>query len=181
MITFLRRSQTYWGTSSRRSEGRGHRRQWLTSSHGSRAMAISWSTSRQEQWDCRVGRRPSWRTLCRIRTSCLVDPCCYNLSLSWALSRCKSFTGPPLFRLSYAHSFREVIDRRPEEFKITCLTGLKSLFPDGVQPFFAGFGNRPTVSQSASSLCLSAMLNIHSGFRMWKHTRQSVSHSNESS
>ncbi|KAL3106206.1 hypothetical protein niasHT_016893 [Heterodera trifolii] len=38
---------------------------------------------------------------------------------------------------------KEVIERKPEEFKIACLTDLKSLFPIG-QPFFAGFGNRET-------------------------------------
>ncbi|KAL3071729.1 hypothetical protein niasHT_035630 [Heterodera trifolii] len=38
---------------------------------------------------------------------------------------------------------KEVIERKPEEFKIACLTDLKSLFPVG-QPFFAGFGNRET-------------------------------------
>jgi len=55
-------------------------------------------------------------------------------------------SGPVLLSpLSILGAFKmEVIDRRPEEFKITCLAGLKSLFPDGVQPFFAGFGNRPT-------------------------------------
>ena len=56
-------------------------------------------------------------------------------------------------------NFREVIERRPgkypeykylftigfpDEFKIECLTELKSLFPTE-QPFFAGFGNRETV------------------------------------
>lgn len=38
---------------------------------------------------------------------------------------------------------KEVIERKPEEFKIACLTDLKSLFPSK-QPFFAGFGNRET-------------------------------------
>jgi len=37
-----------------------------------------------------------------------------------------------------------VIERRPDEFKIACLSDLKALFPSK-QPFFAGFGNRPTV------------------------------------
>ncbi|CAI2354951.1 unnamed protein product [Caenorhabditis sp. 36 PRJEB53466] len=38
---------------------------------------------------------------------------------------------------------REVIERRPEEFKIAALTDLKKLFPSG-NPFYAGFGNRIT-------------------------------------
>ena len=38
---------------------------------------------------------------------------------------------------------REVIDRRPEEFKIAALTDIRSLF-GGRNPFYAGFGNRIT-------------------------------------
>lgn len=39
---------------------------------------------------------------------------------------------------------REVIKRKPEEFKIACLKDIKRLF--GVTaPFYAGFGNRITV------------------------------------
>ncbi|KAI6230717.1 LNS2 protein [Aphelenchoides fujianensis] len=38
---------------------------------------------------------------------------------------------------------KEVIERRPEEFKIACLQDLRSLFPVK-SPFFAGFGNRET-------------------------------------
>ena len=44
-------------------------------------------------------------------------------------------------------SFREVIERRPEEFKIAALTDLKKLFPVP-HPFFAGFGNRETDTKS---------------------------------
>jgi phosphatidate phosphatase LPIN len=40
---------------------------------------------------------------------------------------------------------QEVILRRPEEFKIACLRDIRSLFPANVSPFYAGFGNRPTV------------------------------------
>jgi len=43
---------------------------------------------------------------------------------------------------------REVILRRPEEFKIQCLTEIQSLFvgasKTGSNPFYAGFGNRET-------------------------------------
>ncbi|GMR40478.1 hypothetical protein PMAYCL1PPCAC_10673, partial [Pristionchus mayeri] len=38
---------------------------------------------------------------------------------------------------------REVIERRPEEFKIAALSDLKQLFHTE-DPFFAGFGNRET-------------------------------------
>ncbi len=37
---------------------------------------------------------------------------------------------------------REVIMKKPEEFKIACLREIVALFPEGYNPFFAGFGNR---------------------------------------
>lgn len=37
---------------------------------------------------------------------------------------------------------REVIERKPEEFKIACLGDLRSLWPEKHNPFYAGFGNR---------------------------------------
>jgi len=44
---------------------------------------------------------------------------------------------------SLIHAFkREVIDRNPEEFKISCLKDIQSLF-GARNPFFAGYGNRP--------------------------------------
>ena len=39
---------------------------------------------------------------------------------------------------------REVIQRKPHLLKIPLLTEIKNLFPDNVNPFFAGFGNRDT-------------------------------------
>lgn len=39
---------------------------------------------------------------------------------------------------------REVIERRPEEFKIQCLESLKSCYPPHFNPYTAGFGNRPS-------------------------------------
>lgn len=46
------------------------------------------------------------------------------------------------------HSFkREVIRRKPDEFKIDVLSDIKRLFgKDNKQPYIAGFGNRPTVT-----------------------------------
>lgn len=44
--------------------------------------------------------------------------------------------------------FREVVLRRPQEFKIRCLEDIKSLFPEQYNPFFAGFGNRDTDEMS---------------------------------
>lgn len=39
---------------------------------------------------------------------------------------------------------REVILRRPQEFKIAALRDIQRLFPPGYNPFYAGFGNRDT-------------------------------------
>lgn len=37
---------------------------------------------------------------------------------------------------------REVIEKKPEKFKISCLSDIKALFPAGSNPFYAGYGNR---------------------------------------
>ncbi|CAB4005641.1 Hypothetical predicted protein [Paramuricea clavata] len=37
---------------------------------------------------------------------------------------------------------REVIEKKPEDFKIPCLRNIRKLFPSKNDPFFAGFGNR---------------------------------------
>ncbi|XP_076034413.1 phosphatidate phosphatase LPIN isoform X4 [Oratosquilla oratoria] len=37
---------------------------------------------------------------------------------------------------------REVIERKPEEFKISCLRDIQALFPSDRNPFYAGYGNR---------------------------------------
>lgn len=41
---------------------------------------------------------------------------------------------------------KEVIAREPEKFKISCLQGIKNIFPHSqkLNPFWAGFGNRHT-------------------------------------
>uniref|UniRef100_A0A1I8IZG2 phosphatidate phosphatase n=1 Tax=Macrostomum lignano TaxID=282301 RepID=A0A1I8IZG2_9PLAT len=54
--------------------------------------------------------------------------------------------GPVLLSpLSLMRAFhQEVIARRPEAFKIACLRDVRSLFPAEAQPFWAGFGNRPS-------------------------------------
>ncbi|XP_051163816.1 phosphatidate phosphatase LPIN2 isoform X2 [Leptopilina boulardi] len=37
---------------------------------------------------------------------------------------------------------REVIEKKPEEFKISCLSDIQALFPEESKPFYAGYGNR---------------------------------------
>jgi phosphatidate phosphatase PAH1 len=46
----------------------------------------------------------------------------------------------PTSLLSAFH--REVIERKPEEFKISCLRDIQALFPSGSNPFYAGYGNK---------------------------------------
>uniref|UniRef100_A0AC34GKD4 LNS2/PITP domain-containing protein n=1 Tax=Panagrolaimus sp. ES5 TaxID=591445 RepID=A0AC34GKD4_9BILA len=46
---------------------------------------------------------------------------------------------------------KEVIERKPEEFKIACLSNLRDLFPDE-HPFYAGFGNRETDIKTYSAV-----------------------------
>ncbi|KAM9500748.1 phosphatidate phosphatase LPIN2-like [Clarias gariepinus] len=37
---------------------------------------------------------------------------------------------------------RELIEKKPEKFKIECLTDIRNLFPSNSEPFYAAFGNR---------------------------------------
>ncbi|XP_058881773.1 phosphatidate phosphatase LPIN1 isoform X1 [Acipenser ruthenus] len=54
--------------------------------------------------------------------------------------------GPVLLSPSSLFSalHREVIEKKPEKFKIQCLTDIKNLFHPNIEPFYAAFGNRPT-------------------------------------
>mmetsp|Transcript_29934 Transcript_29934/g.69219 ORF Transcript_29934/g.69219 Transcript_29934/m.69219 type:complete len:1139 (+) Transcript_29934:115-3531(+) len=47
---------------------------------------------------------------------------------------------------------REVIRRKPQEFKIACLQNIVNLFPGSKNPFHAGFGNRPTDQESYAAV-----------------------------
>ncbi|KAI7800229.1 putative phosphatidate phosphatase LPIN1, partial [Triplophysa rosa] len=54
--------------------------------------------------------------------------------------------GPVLLSPSSLFSalHREVIEKRPEKFKVACLTDIKNLFYPNTEPFYAAFGNRDT-------------------------------------
>uniref|UniRef100_A0A8P4G1G5 phosphatidate phosphatase n=1 Tax=Dicentrarchus labrax TaxID=13489 RepID=A0A8P4G1G5_DICLA len=54
--------------------------------------------------------------------------------------------GPVLLSPSSLFSalHREVIEKKPEKFKVECLNDIKNLFYPNKQPFYAAFGNRPT-------------------------------------
>ena len=43
-------------------------------------------------------------------------------------------------------NYREVIEKKPEEFKIQCLRDILALFPPNSKPFYAGYGNKINVS-----------------------------------
>ena len=45
---------------------------------------------------------------------------------------------------------REVIEKRPEDFKIECLRQIKAIFPEDHNPFHAGFGNKHSVREVVS-------------------------------
>lgn len=45
---------------------------------------------------------------------------------------------------------REVIEKKPEKFKMECLTDIKNLFLPNAAPFYAAFGNRPSVSDAVA-------------------------------
>ena len=47
---------------------------------------------------------------------------------------------------------QEVIAKKPEAFKIRCLEEVKSIFPPGSNPFFAGYGNRQTDVKSYEAI-----------------------------
>uniref|UniRef100_A0A3Q2QFW7 Lipin 1 n=1 Tax=Fundulus heteroclitus TaxID=8078 RepID=A0A3Q2QFW7_FUNHE len=54
--------------------------------------------------------------------------------------------GPVLLSPSSLFSalHREVIEKKPEKFKVECLTDIRNLFYPNTEPFYAAFGNRPT-------------------------------------
>lgn len=60
-----------------------------------------------------------------------------------SLVSCLSFALIPV--RDHGHS-REVIEKKPEVFKVACLSDIQQLFLPQRQPFYAAFGNRPNVS-----------------------------------
>ncbi|XP_008308631.1 phosphatidate phosphatase LPIN1 isoform X1 [Cynoglossus semilaevis] len=54
--------------------------------------------------------------------------------------------GPVLLSPSSLFSalHREMIEKKPEKFKVECLTDIKNLFHPNTEPFYAAFGNRAT-------------------------------------
>lgn len=58
---------------------------------------------------------------------------------------------------------REVIEKKPEKFKIACLNDIKSLFPDEHNPLFAGYGNRENdvIAYTAVGIPVSRIFTIN--------------------
>uniref|UniRef100_A0A915JML2 LNS2/PITP domain-containing protein n=1 Tax=Romanomermis culicivorax TaxID=13658 RepID=A0A915JML2_ROMCU len=57
---------------------------------------------------------------------------------------------------------REVIEKKPEVFKIDCLLKIKALFPSRLNPFYAGFGNKATdeITYKSCGIHSSRIFNI---------------------
>ena len=66
------------------------------------------------------------------------------------------------------YMYREVIEKRPEEFKIHCLKQIQAIFPEGFNPLHAGFGNRHNVSQQACNMYVTC--DMHVTCRTSSHT-----------
>jgi phosphatidate phosphatase LPIN len=58
---------------------------------------------------------------------------------------------------------KEVIERKPQEFKISCLEDIKFLFPVDRNPFYAGYGNRvnDVISYKTVGIPLSRIFTIN--------------------
>ena len=69
-----------------------------------------------------------------------------------------NYISPVLYLLSFIHFMVlikvgvQVILKKPEEFKIRCLSDIRSLFPETENPLYAGFGNKNTDTMSYSAV-----------------------------
>eukprot|EP00878_Enallax_costatus_P028108 GHUV01030320.1.p1 GENE.GHUV01030320.1~~GHUV01030320.1.p1 ORF type:complete len:326 (+),score=142.24 GHUV01030320.1:363-1340(+) len=77
--------------------------------------------------------RPAWFLL-----NCPVGGCVW-----WCNTPIGSASANMLFFISL-YIYREIVVRRPHEFKIACLQDIRALFPPDWNPFYGGFGNRDT-------------------------------------
>ena len=64
----------------------------------------------------------------------------YNSTLKMKLHECTCTC--ILLSIVVLTSFREVIEKKPQEFKIGCMRDIRALFPLSSNPFAAGFGNK---------------------------------------
>lgn len=76
-----------------------------------------------------------------------------------------SRTDPPCVFVCFD---REVIEKKPEKFKVQCLTDIRNLFFPNTEPFYAAFGNRPAVSSGlGGGLWGSCRLTAATGEAAW--------------
>jgi len=90
--------------------------------------------------------------------------------LKWVIQDKFNLPGGPLLlspTSTFASLHREVIEKKPEIFKIGCLRDIKSLFAP-MNPFYAGFGNRPndTVAYTAAGVPANCVYIIDSTGRV---------------
>uniref|UniRef100_A0A673G0X2 phosphatidate phosphatase n=1 Tax=Sinocyclocheilus rhinocerous TaxID=307959 RepID=A0A673G0X2_9TELE len=82
----------------------------------------------------------------------------------------------PSSLLSALH--REVIEKRPEKFKVACLTDIKNLFLPNTEPFYAAFGNRGTdvFSYKEVGVPLNRIFTVNpKGELMQEHAKTNIS------
>uniref|UniRef100_H2USI3 phosphatidate phosphatase n=1 Tax=Takifugu rubripes TaxID=31033 RepID=H2USI3_TAKRU len=88
--------------------------------------------------------------------------------------------GPVLLSPSSLFSalHREVIERKPEIFKVECLNDIRTLFSPNQQPFYAAFGNRPTdvYSYKEAGVPLNRIFTVNpKGELVQEHAKTNVS------
>ncbi|KAM6149743.1 phosphatidate phosphatase LPIN1 isoform 1-T1 [Erethizon dorsatum] len=73
---------------------------------------------------------------------------------------------------------REVIEKKPEKFKVQCLTDIKNLFFPNTEPFYAAFGNRPAdvYSYKQVGVSLNRIFTVNpKGELVQEHAKTSIS------
>lgn len=97
---------------------------------------------------CRSRRRSISSRLCKKNIRCrVVRFCCLRRPFSTPCTGIDFFSFFQFFEsILIFLFFREVIEKKPEIFKTGCLRDIASLYPSTINPFYAGFGNRPNVS-----------------------------------
>ncbi|NWR56378.1 LPIN1 phosphatase, partial [Bucorvus abyssinicus] len=88
--------------------------------------------------------------------------------------------GPVLLSPSSLFSVfhREMIEKKPEKFKVQCLTDIKNLFYPNTEPFYAAFGNRPTdvYSYKQVGVSLSRIFTVNpKGELIQEHAKTNIS------
>uniref|UniRef100_A0A8C9QPE5 phosphatidate phosphatase n=1 Tax=Spermophilus dauricus TaxID=99837 RepID=A0A8C9QPE5_SPEDA len=71
---------------------------------------------------------------------------------------------------------REVIEKKPEKFKVQCLTDIKNLFFPNTEPFYAAFGNRDVYSYKQVGVSLNRIFTVNpKGELVQEHAKTNIS------